>query len=154
MSLFHEVLVERAGVAEEWGEMAVRSRGWIEDLGSSPRNRWHLALALYQGGDRAGSWRILQEPPALEPTTVGQARLWMVLGAYQAPNPDTADRIVALVDMFPDDKTLGEAAVGLFLARGTPHGAPSVPRPLPASSIFSRPTPSSSAPGRRPPSPS
>lgn len=114
----HEVLVERAGVAEEWGEMAVRSRAWIEDLGSSPRNRWHLALALYQGGDRAGSWRILQEPPALEPATGSEARLWTVLAAHEAPSAEVADRIVALVDAFPDDKALAEAAAGLFFGRG------------------------------------
>lgn len=117
-AFLHEVLVERAGVAKEWGEMAVRSRAWIEDLGSSPRNRWHLALGLYQGGDRPGSWRILQEPPALDPTTASQARLWTVLAAHEAPSPVVAERVVALVDAFPDDKALAEAAVRLFFGRG------------------------------------
>lgn len=117
-AFLHEVLVERAGVAEEWGEMAVRSRAWIEDLGSSTQNRWNLALALYQGGDRPGSWQVLQEPPVLEPTTASQARLWTVLAAHEAPSPDVAEGIVALVDAFPDDKALAEAAVGLFFGRG------------------------------------
>jgi tetratricopeptide (TPR) repeat protein len=117
-AFLHEVLIERAGVAEEWGDMAVRSRAWIEDLGSSPRNRWHLALALHQGGDPRGSWRILQEPPALEPSTASQARLWTVLAAREAPSPDVADRIVALVDAFPDDKALAGVAVTVFFGRG------------------------------------
>lgn len=117
-ALLHEVLVERAGVAEQWGDMAVRSRAWIEDLGSSPRNRWHLALALYSGGDRHGAWGIVREPPALEPTTASQARLWTVLAAHEAPSPNIADRIVALVDAFADDKALAEVAVGVFFGRG------------------------------------
>lgn len=117
-ALLHEVLVERAGVAEEWGEMALRSRAWIEDLGGSPRNRWHLALALYSGGDRPGAWGIILEPPALEATTASQARLWTVLAAHEAPSPDIADRIVALVDGFADDKALAEVAVGVFFGRG------------------------------------
>lgn len=113
----HETVVERAGTAEEWGEMAVRSRAWIEDLGSSPRNRWHLALARYQGGDRPGAWRILQESPALEPTTASQARLWTVLAASEAPSPAVADQILALYDAFNDER-LADAAVGLFFGRG------------------------------------
>lgn len=117
-ALLHEVLVERAGVAEEWGEMAVRSRAWIEDLGGSPRNRWHLALALYSGGDRQGAWGVVSEPPALEPTTASQARLWSLLAAYEAPSPSVADRIVALVDAYEDDKALAEVAVGVFFGRG------------------------------------
>lgn len=117
-AFLHEVLVERAGVAEAWGEMAVRTRAWIEDLGASPRNRWHLAMALYRGGDRQGAWRILQEPPALEPSTASQARLWTVLAAHEAASPEVADRIIALVDAFPDDKALAEGAVGVFFGRG------------------------------------
>ena len=98
--------------------MAVRSRAWIEDLGDSPRNRWQLALALFNGGDRAGSWRILQEPPALEPATASEARLWTVLAAYESPSPFVAERIVALVDTFPDDKPLIEAVIAVFFGRG------------------------------------
>lgn len=117
-AFLHGVLVERAGLAEEWGEMALRSRAWVEDLGSSQRNRWHLALALYQGGDRAGSWQVLQDPPELEPATANHARLWTVVAAHEAPSPELADRIVALVDAFPDDKALAEAAAGVFFGRG------------------------------------
>jgi hypothetical protein len=117
-AFLHEVLVEHAGAAEEWAEMAIRSRAWIEDLGASPRNRWHLALALYQGGDRQGSWRVLQDAPTLEPSTASQARLWIILAAHEAPSPGVADRIVALVDGFRDDKDLAMAAVAVFFGRG------------------------------------
>lgn len=117
-TVLHEVLVERAGRAGEWGETAVRSRAWIDDLGNSSRNRWHLALALFNGGDRAGGWRIVQEPPALEPTTASEARLWSALAAHEAPSPTVAERIVALVDAFPDDKPLSQTAIALFFGRG------------------------------------
>jgi hypothetical protein len=117
-AFLHEVLVERAGTAAAWGEMAVRSRAWIEDLGASPRNRWNLALALYQGGDREGAWRVVQEPPSLEAPSASQARLWVVLAAHGAPSPEVADRIVALVDTYPGDKSLAEVAVGVFFGRG------------------------------------
>lgn len=117
-AFLHEVLVERAGVTGAWGEMAVRSRAWIEDVGASPRNRWHLALALHNGGDREGAWRIVEEPPPLAPASAHEARLWAVLAAHEAPGPDTADEIIALVDAYPDDKALAEVAVGVFFGRG------------------------------------
>jgi hypothetical protein len=114
----HEILVEQAGVSGAWGEMAVRARAWIEDLGASARNRWHLALALHNGGDHEGAWRILQEPPTLEPNSVFEARLWIVLAAREVPSPATAARIIGLIDTYPDDKAIAEAAVGLFFGRG------------------------------------
>lgn len=117
-AFLHEVLVEQAGVSGAWGEMAVRARAWIEDLGALTRNRWHLALALHNGGDHEGAWRILQEPPALEPSSAFEARLWIVLAAHQFPSPATAARIITLVDTYPDDKKIAEAAVGLFFGRG------------------------------------
>jgi len=117
-AFLHEVLVERARVAAEWGEMVVRSRAWIEDLGASPRNRWHLALARYQGGDRERSWRVLNDEPVLEPDTATEARLWTVLAAHGAPSPEVANRIIALVDTFPDDQDLAQAAVAVFFGRG------------------------------------
>ena len=121
-AFLHELLVERAGVAQEWGEMALRSRAWIEDLGPSPRNRWHLALALFQGGDRSGAWRVLQEGPVLEPKNESQARLWTLLAAHEAPSPAVAERIVALVDTFADDNHLAEVAVSVFLDAATLYG--------------------------------
>jgi tetratricopeptide (TPR) repeat protein len=117
-AFLHEVLVEQAGVSGAWGEMAVRARAWIEDLGALARNRWHLALALHNGGDHEGPWRILQEPPALEPHSTFEARLWIVLAAHAVPSPATAATIIALVDTYPDDKAIAEAAVGLFFCRG------------------------------------
>lgn len=117
-SVLHQVLVERAGVDAAWGEMAVRSRAWIEDLGPTAQNRWHLALALYHGGDREGAWRTLQDPPILQPSTSSQARLWTVLSAHEAPSPEVADQIVALVDAYPDDDALVGLAVGVFFGRG------------------------------------
>jgi tetratricopeptide (TPR) repeat protein len=117
-AFLHEVLVERAGVTGAWGEMAVRSRAWIEDVGASPRNRWHLALALHNGGDRGGAWRIVEEPPPLAPASAHEARLWTVLAAHEVPSPDTADDIIALVEAYPDDEALAEVAVGVFFGRG------------------------------------
>lgn len=117
-AFLHEVLVEQAGVSGAWGEMAVRARAWIDDLGALARNRWHLALALHNGGDHEGAWRILQEPPALEPNSAFEARLWIVLAAHEVPSPATAARIIALVDTYPDDKAIAEAAAGLFFGRG------------------------------------
>lgn len=117
-AFLHAVLVERAGTAAAWGEMAVRSRAWIEDLGASPRTRWNLALALYQGGDREGAWRVVQEPPVLEPSTPSQARLWTVLAASESPSPEVADRIAAFVDAYADDKSLAELAAGVFFGWG------------------------------------
>ena len=117
-AFLHEVLVERAGVTGAWGEMAVRSRAWIEDVGASPRNRWHLIIALHNGGDREGAWRIVQEPPPLAPASAQEARLWTVLAAHEVPGPDTADDIIALVEAYPDDKALAEVAAGVFFGRG------------------------------------
>ncbi|MCA1696244.1 MAG: hypothetical protein LC749_16840, partial [Actinobacteria bacterium] len=117
-AFLHEVLVEQAGASGSWGEMAVRARAWIEDLGALARNRWHLALALHNGGDHVGAWRILQEPPALEPNSTFEARLWIVLAAHEVPSPATAARIIALVDTYPDDKAVAEAAVGWFFGCG------------------------------------
>ncbi|WP_147453837.1 hypothetical protein [Nocardiopsis sp. Huas11] len=117
-AFLHEVLVERAGVATAWGDMAVRSRAWIDDLGPSPRNRWHLVLALHNGGDREGAWRVLREPPVLRPSTASQARLWAVLAAQESPNPEVAEEILALVDAYSDDAELARIAVGLFFGRG------------------------------------
>jgi hypothetical protein len=98
--------------------MALRSRAWIEDLGPSTRNRWHLTLALYNGGDPEGAWRTLQEPPIVHPTTPSQARLWTVLAAHESPSPELADEIIALVDAYPDDDALAQVAVGVFFGRG------------------------------------
>jgi|GEM_PF-3853376 len=117
-AFLHEVVVERAGTDSAWGEMALRSRAWIEDLGLSPRNRWHLALALYHGGDPESAWRTLQEPPILQPSTANQARLWTVLAAHESPSRELADEIVALVDTYPDDNALAQVAVGMFFGRG------------------------------------
>ncbi|MDF1597100.1 MAG: hypothetical protein P1T08_13555 [Acidimicrobiia bacterium] len=117
-TILHEVLVERAGVDAAWGEMALRSRAWIEDLGPSTRNRWHLALALYHGGDPGSAWRTLQDPPILHPSTSNQAHLWIVLAAHESPSPELADEIVALVDIHPDDDALAQIAVGVFFGRG------------------------------------
>lgn len=117
-AFLHEVLVDQAGVSRAWGEMAVRARAWIDDLGALGRNRWRLAVALHNGGDYEGAWRILQETPALEPSSAFEARLWIVLAAHEVPSPATAARIIALVDTYPDDKTIAEAAVGSFFGRG------------------------------------
>lgn len=117
-AFLHEVLVEQAGASGAWGEMAIRARAWIEDLGSSSQNRWHLALALHNGGDHEAAWRALQEPPPLAPDSAFTARLWVVLSAHVDPSPKTADDIIAIVDAYPDDKQLAEAAVGLFFGRG------------------------------------
>lgn len=117
-AFLHEVLVERAGVNATWGEMAVRSRAWIEDLGPSPRNRWHLAFALFRGGDPESAWRTVQEQPKLSPSTADHARLWIALAAHESPSPEVADEIVALIDTFPDDDALAELAVSVFFGRG------------------------------------
>lgn len=117
-AFLHEVLVEQSGVSGAWGEMAVRARAWIEDLGASARNRWQLALALHNGGDHAGAWRILQEPPSLEPQSALEAQLWIVLAAREVPSPETATKIIAVVDSYPEEKTVAEAAVALFFGRG------------------------------------
>lgn len=117
-AFLHGVLVEQAGVSGAWGEVAIRARASIEDLGATPRRRWNLAVALHNGGDDAGAWRILQESPVLEPDSEFEARLWVVLAAHEVPSPATAATIIALVDAYPDYNAIAETAVGLFFGRG------------------------------------
>lgn len=116
-TFLHEVLVQHAAVAGAWGEMAVRAHAWIDDLGAAHQNRWLLALALHNGGDRRAAWQVVREAATLEPTTAEEARLWVALAAYQEPSPLVADRIVSLVGEFPDDRDLAQAAVGVFFGR-------------------------------------
>jgi hypothetical protein len=122
-AFLHQVLVERAGTEGAWREMAVRARAWIEDLGSQPTNRWHLALALNNSTDVAGSWRVLQESPILNPTTAQEARLWTFLASRESPGPSTADRIISLVDAYPTDTELISLAINGFFAQGDVWGA-------------------------------
>jgi hypothetical protein len=117
-TFLHEVLVEQAGMSAAWGEMAVRCRAWIEDLGPSARNRWQLVLSLHNGGDQDGAWRIAQEIPPLKPDSALTAQLWVILAAHEAPSPETANQVIALVDEYPDDTELAEAAVRAFFGRG------------------------------------
>jgi tetratricopeptide (TPR) repeat protein len=114
----HRVGTEHAGISGEWGEMARRARAWIDDLGPRPPTRWHLAHALYRNGDHDDAWSVVAEHPALTPETEAQAKLWMILAASRAPGPETAQRMLDLVDKFSAAPGIGGLAVTLFYRTG------------------------------------
>lgn len=111
----HEVGTAAAWNAQNWGEAARLLRAWIGDLGSTDHRRWPLAFALYNNGEHEAAWAALREAPALEPCGAGEAQLWMILAAEQAAGPDTAKRMIELVDQFPDEEDLARAFVGCFI---------------------------------------
>jgi hypothetical protein len=111
----HEVGAAEAWSAQTWGEAARRLRAWIGDLGPTPHRRWALASALHNSGDPAAAWAAIREAPALEPSDAGEAQLWIVLAADQSPGPETAKRMLALVDQFPDEPEVAQKFVGCFL---------------------------------------
>lgn len=111
----HEVGVAVAWSARTWGEAARLLRAWIGDLGPTPHRRWALASALHNNGDTAAAWAAIREAPALEPADAGEAQLWIVLAADQSPGPETAKRMLALVDQFPDEPDVAQKFVACFL---------------------------------------
>lgn len=113
----HQVLLEEASSAGRWGDTIARCHAWITDLGASSEARWHLAYALFMGGDRKAAWRTIQDNPRLDVDSVHQAKLWIVVASQEEPSPRVADAIIGLIDHFPDDD-LKDAAAALFFGRG------------------------------------
>ncbi len=111
----HEVCVAEAWGAHTWGEAARLIRAWIGDLGPTPQRRWALAFALYNNGEIEAAWAALREAPALDPSDAGEAQMWIILAADQAPGPETAKRMLELVEEFRDEPEVAKKFVGSFL---------------------------------------